>query len=83
MNLLNKLTFINKDQYETLKKENEKLVAENDEVKYDFDKLLAGYTPEQLNALVYKAINICYNTPSKKSLLERWQIRLNGILKTN
>jgi hypothetical protein len=81
MKWLNRLGLYKRTQYKALIKERDALVKKNSEIRYDFDELLTGYTSEQLNALVYKAIQLCYNDPNKKALLERWYIRLNGIFK--
>lgn len=83
--ILNKLGLYTNSQYNSLKKENESVkrdLGDANELIYNFDGLLGKYSPQQLNSLYYKMVNLCWTDNNKKFLLERWQKRINNAAQT-
>lgn len=79
LKLLNKLGLYTSAQYKKLLKDKDKVESDNEEMVYDFDKLMKKYNAPQLNCFFYKAVNECYNDSTKRYLLGRWARRLNGV----
>lgn len=81
--ILNYFGLFTLKQYTTLLKENVELEDKINKCPYEFQELLKNYNPNQLNALFYQAVNVCYNKDTFRYLLERWFIRLKGLQQPN
>lgn len=80
-NLLNAVGLYTAKQYNLLLKEKEQLegkVSDYNKLIFNFDELLKNYGSQALNALFYKMVNNCRNSPDKKYLLPRWIERLTS-----
>lgn len=78
LKLLNTLGLYTKRQYLEVTDKVSGLEVQINELPYDFDILIDVYKAQQLNSLIYKAINRCYNNKELTFLLERWFLRLKG-----
>lgn len=64
------------EQIKKLRNDLEECSEEAKKIPFEFDKLLSKYSDNQLNALFYKLISLCYKDSSKHRLLNRWRDRL-------
>jgi len=82
MNILNRLGLYTRTQYNALLEQKSSTEQAYNSLIFDFDQLLKNYGSQQLNALYYKMVNLCRNSPDKKYLLDRWAERLSDARKS-